>query len=148
MNNNRLPACTWEPICDEKQGNYYCWSNWRSVAKLLCEPYHIKCIALGTKWTNYVAVIKAKLLGATKTWVFKQADSNSWEWGDILRAGLYVCADKPLTIVILTMFSCEFLANPAPGRIPSVLASEPLHSIQRFLVLQGSGDVTMIEWQP
>ena len=78
---------------------------------------------------NYVAVIKAKLLGATKTWVFKQADSNAWEWGDILRAGLYAFADKSLTIVILTMFSCEFLANPAPGRIPNVPASKPLHSI-------------------
>ena len=25
MNNNRPPASTWEPICDGKQGNYYCW---------------------------------------------------------------------------------------------------------------------------
>ena len=27
MNNNRPPASTWEPICDGKQGNNYCWPN-------------------------------------------------------------------------------------------------------------------------
>ena len=39
MNNNHPPASIWEPICDGKQGNYYCWPYAINHINLLCSGH-------------------------------------------------------------------------------------------------------------
>ena len=49
MNNNRPPASIWEPICDGKQGNYYCWP------KIADESVKLEAMTVSEYWLANVA---------------------------------------------------------------------------------------------